>query len=66
MDVPLQPNECDCGIYLLHYVELIFQNTSHYLGNDIPDVSQWFVSKDVNQKRVEIASESRLKTISNN
>ena len=23
--VPLQENSCDCGIYLLHYVELIFK-----------------------------------------
>ena len=24
-EIPLQPNSCDCGLFLLHYVELIFQ-----------------------------------------
>ena len=27
-EIPLQPNSCDCGIFLLHYVELIFQVSS--------------------------------------
>ena len=56
MNVPLQPNECDCGIYLLHYVQLIFQNPLHYLENNIPDLCQWFVSKNVDNKRKDIES----------
>ena len=23
--IPYQPNSCDCGLFLLHYVELIFR-----------------------------------------
>ncbi|GAA5934058.1 hypothetical protein JCM3775_002863 [Rhodotorula graminis] len=31
VDVPQQPNSCDCGLYLLHYVETFFKNPQLYL-----------------------------------
>jgi Ulp1 family protease len=29
--VPAQPNFCDCGIYVLHYVESLLKDPDHYL-----------------------------------
>ncbi|GAA6048740.1 hypothetical protein JCM3770_003937 [Rhodotorula araucariae] len=31
VDVPLQPNSCDCGLYLLHFVETFFKNPLFHL-----------------------------------
>jgi hypothetical protein len=28
---PLQPNHCDCGVYVLQYIETFFQDTEKYL-----------------------------------
>merc|ERR550539_2105649 len=53
--VPLQPNSCDCGIYLLHYAQLIFKEPSVVLENSLPNLSQWFEQEDIDNKRREIA-----------
>jgi Ulp1 family protease len=53
--IPLQPNSCDCGIYLLHYVELIFKTPAQFLEKDLPNLSQWFSSEEIDNKRQEIA-----------
>ena len=56
VNVPLQPNECDCGIYLLYYVELIFGNLTNFIEKEVPDLSQWFPHEDIHSKRMEISS----------
>ena len=53
--IPQQPNSCDCGIYLLHYIELIFQNPNHYWGPKFPNLTNWFPSEQIDNKREEIA-----------
>ena len=53
--VPLQPNECDCGLYLLHYVELIFHDPCVFLQSQLPDLSNWFSSEDIENKRKDIS-----------
>lgn len=30
LQVPVQPNFCDCGIYLLHLAQTFMSNPSHY------------------------------------
>jgi Ulp1 family protease len=52
---PVQPNHTDCGVYLLHYMELFF--------NEDPDgvflkcvmrsdeIKYWFTIKDIVEKR---------------
>ena len=56
LSVPLQPNECDCGLYLLHYVELIFEDPDRFLDKLLPNLSQWFKSEVIIEKRKYIAS----------
>ena len=56
LSVPLQPNECDCGLYLLHYVELIFEDPDRFLDKPLPNLSQWFKSEVIIKKRKFIAS----------
>ena len=29
---PLQPNHCDCGVYVLQYIETFFQDPEKYLN----------------------------------
>lgn len=29
--VPKQPNWCDCGVYVIHYIDVFFKDTSRYL-----------------------------------
>jgi len=54
--VPHQPNSCDCGIYLLHYVEKIFQSLNLFLTNDMPNLATWFRNSiDIVPKRYNIA-----------
>ncbi len=36
--IPQQPNSCDCGVFLLHYVELIFKVR---LVDRVPQRSAW-------------------------
>jgi len=54
-EIPLQPNSCDCGIFLLHYVELIFKDPGKFLGAILPDLSRWFSEKEIDYKRFDIA-----------
>ena len=56
LSVPLQPNECDCGLYLLHYVELIFEDPDRFLDKSLPNLSQWFKSEVIIKKRKFISS----------
>ncbi|KAL3313258.1 Sentrin-specific protease 6 [Cichlidogyrus casuarinus] len=56
--VPAQSNLADCGIYLLHYVEMFFQNplttyTREYFQSSM---TNWFKSDKVSEKRQEIKS----------
>jgi Ulp1 family protease len=30
--IPHQPNHCDCGVYLLHYIETFYKDPQRYLG----------------------------------
>jgi len=53
--IPLQPNSCDCGLFLLHYVELIFRDPEVFLGAMLPDLSKWFNTTDIDFKREDIA-----------
>lgn len=53
--IPLQPNSCDCGLFLLHYVELIFKDPEMFLGAMLPDLSRWFNTSDIEYKREDIA-----------
>ena len=41
IQVPRQPNHCDCGIFLLQYVETFLMNPDKYLPSLII-VSQFF------------------------
>ena len=54
-EIPLQPNSNDCGVFLLHYVELIFKNVSQFIGAKIPDLSKWFAEREILYKRYDIA-----------
>ncbi|KAF8560799.1 hypothetical protein P879_08024 [Paragonimus westermani] len=54
--VPSQSNLVDCGIYLLHYVEMFFKQpvqsyTKDYFQNEM---ASWFSEDTVGQKRSEI------------
>ena len=53
--IPLQPNSCDCGLFLCHYVELIFKDPEVFLGAMLPDLSKWFNTNDIDFKREDIA-----------
>ena len=53
--IPLQPNSCDCGLFLLHYIELIFKDPDVFLGAMLPDLSKWFNTTDIDFKREDIA-----------
>ena len=53
--IPYQPNSCDCGLFLLHYVELIFKDPEVFLGAMLPDLSKWFNTSEIDAKREEIA-----------
>ena len=54
--VPHQPNLYDCGLYLLHYIELIFRDPEWFLGAFLSDFSKWFNRSDVEYKREDIAN----------
>ena len=53
--IPYQPNSCDCGLFLLHYVELIFKDPEMFVGAKLPDLSKWFNTSEIDAKREEIA-----------
>jgi len=54
-EIPYQPNSCDCGIFLLHYVELVFKDLEKFLGAKLPDLSKWFSEREIDFKRYDIA-----------
>ena len=53
---PEQDNGSDCGLFLLHYVEKIFENVHKFLSPDLFDLSTWFTMQEVGEKRGNIAA----------
>ena len=54
--VPEQDNDCDCGVYLLHYIELIFRDPGKfYWSRKLPTFKKWFTTSDIKNKREDIA-----------
>lgn len=53
--VPHQPNSCDCGIYLLHYVEKILGDISQLVQKNLPNLAYWFKPQEIDNKREVIA-----------
>ncbi|KAJ3045202.1 hypothetical protein HDV00_011072 [Rhizophlyctis rosea] len=54
---PTQDNWCDCGVFLLHYVEIFLQDPEKYLQlifRKRTEESSWFDKTDVGRKRAEI------------
>ncbi|KAI9093460.1 hypothetical protein DFS34DRAFT_266150 [Phlyctochytrium arcticum] len=58
--VPQQNNHCDCGIYLLFYVEVFLRDPKTYLdlifGRAV-DNKKWFMTRDVRDKRAQIRNQ---------
>jgi len=52
---PEQENGSDCGIYLLHYVDNIFQNPQQFLWPKLPNLLDWFSKEEIGRKREDIA-----------
>ncbi|TPP56909.1 Sentrin-specific protease 7 [Fasciola gigantica] len=54
--VPSQSNLVDCGIYLLHYVEMFFKQPvkSYTKGYFQHEMASWFSEATVGEKRMEI------------
>ncbi len=58
-EVPQQTNSCDCGVYLLHYIELVFKNPSFFrfpAKLDQGELQDWFCEGEIQHKREEIAA----------
>eukprot|EP00158_Paraphelidium_tribonemae_P007875 Partr_v1_DN28385_c2_g1_i1_m79688 putative SUMO1 sentrin specific peptidase len=55
--LPVQPNHCDCGVYLLQYSEM-FLNLPDNVGKQLvardPELEDWFPTKVIPQKRISI------------
>ncbi|KAJ1903268.1 hypothetical protein LPJ81_003151 [Coemansia sp. IMI 209127] len=51
--VPLQDNLCDCGVFLLHYVEEFVKDPLGFVAMALGSVSMrdWFTSRDMQAKR---------------
>ncbi|KAJ2585216.1 hypothetical protein EV177_009987, partial [Coemansia sp. RSA 1804] len=51
--VPLQNNLCDCGVFLLHYVEEFVRDPAGFVAMALGAVSMrsWFPSQDMRAKR---------------
>lgn len=55
-ELPLQQNHCDCGVFLLHYIELIFQNPKKfYFSHNVSNLRKWFSQDEIKNKRSDIA-----------
>jgi len=53
---PEQENYSDCGIYLLHYIEMMFKSVAqYYWPGSIQDLNNWFTTEEISTKRDEIA-----------
>lgn len=55
-EVPQQTNSCDCGVYLLHYVELLFKNPGQFYWAKMKDLKSWFAESEVRHKREFLAN----------
>ncbi len=52
--VPYQNNYCDCGVFLLHYIERFLLTDALECGWENVDLSAWFERKEIPEKRKEI------------
>ena len=52
---PRQRNSFDCGIYVMHSVELVIEQFGDFLGQNLPDLATWFTQRDITQKRTDLA-----------
>ena len=55
-EIPQQQNDCDCALYLLHYLELIFKEPLKFAWLKQCMNGSWFKEKDVANKREDIAA----------
>ncbi|KAL0488463.1 ubiquitin-like-specific protease [Acrasis kona] len=50
--LPKQENMCDCGVFLLHYVETFLSRWHNYKPKELPiQDAEWFSLKDIAMKR---------------
>jgi len=64
---PEQDNYSDCGIFLLHYIEMVFKNMDRfYWPAFVIDLNDWFGRDEIVGKRMEIASLIRCLSKSQN
>ncbi|KAJ3272770.1 Sentrin-specific protease 6 [Terramyces sp. JEL0728] len=58
LEVPIQPNHCDCGVYLLHYIETFLEKAEELMPkilNRESKAADWFSGNHViRQKRCDI------------
>ncbi|KAJ1747730.1 hypothetical protein LPJ58_005465, partial [Coemansia sp. RSA 1591] len=54
--VPLQNNLCDCGVYLLHYIEEFLKDPVAFLALVLNGISarKMFAAEEMEQKRLDI------------
>eukprot|EP01080_Neovahlkampfia_damariscottae_P001001 gene1001-9907_t len=52
--LPIQPNGYDCGVYLLHYVQLFVEKENKDECKDKNSLKNWFDSQDILKKRSRI------------
>ncbi|RKO84777.1 hypothetical protein BDK51DRAFT_32789, partial [Blyttiomyces helicus] len=53
-DIPLQTNHCDCGVYLLNYVEVFLKSPDRMMNalvNRMNTEDQWFTVESIEKKR---------------
>lgn len=51
VQVPMQNNSCDCGVFLLHYAELFCKDPWPSLAADNLHRPRWFTQHELGQKR---------------
>lgn len=55
--VPQQPNHCDCGVYLLHYVDKFFERPDEAFRKLVcRELDTWFTYSEIREKRTMIKS----------